>query len=157
MGSSKGWEWLEADHIDNAVAARMRRRNRLHDAESPLRFSAVIDESVLRRPVGGPVVMRRQLAALLEFMNLPNVSLRILSGVQGAHRGLEGSFTLLSYADADETDLLFLEHTAGSLHIDKLEAVSTAASAFEGMRASALNGEDSAAFISRLMSGCEPE
>jgi transcriptional regulator with XRE-family HTH domain len=156
-GVFEGVGVLEADHIDNAVAARMRRRNRLHDAESPLRFSAVIDESVLRRPVGGPVVMRRQLAALLEFMNLPNVSLRILSGVQGAHRGLEGSFTLLSYADADETDLLFLEHTAGSLHIDKPEAVSTAASAFEGMRASALNGEDSAAFISRLMSGCEPE
>lgn len=145
---------LETGRIDNAVAARMLRRNRLHDVEAPLRFSAVVDESVLRRQIGGPAVMRRQLTALLEFVDLPAVTLQVLSGERGAHRGLEGSFTLLSYAESDERDLLFLEHAAGSLHIDKPEAVATAASTFDALQSSALNAEDSAALISRLVSDC---
>ena len=153
-GVFEGVSVLEAEEIDRAVAARMRRRHRLHDSEAPLHLSALVDESVLRRPVGGPAVMREQLIALLGFIDLPTVALRVLPVVAGAHRGLEGSFTLLSYADAEEDDVLFLEHAAGSLHIDKPDAVSTAASTFEQMRVSALNDEDSAALISRLVSDC---
>ena len=153
-GVFEGVSVLEAEEIDRAVAARMRRRHRLHDSEAPLHLSALVDESVLRRPVGGPAVMREQLVALLGFIDLPTVALRVLPVVAGAHRGLEGSFTLLSYADAEEDDVLFLEHAAGSLHIDKPDAVSTAASTFEQMRVSALNDEDSAALISRLVSDC---
>ncbi|TWF94721.1 helix-turn-helix domain-containing protein [Saccharopolyspora dendranthemae] len=153
-GVFEGVSVLEAEEIDRAVAARMRRRHRLHDSDAPLHLSALVDESVLRRPVGGPAVMRGQLVALLGFIDLPTVELRVLPVVAGAHRGLEGSFTLLSYADVDEDDVLFLEHAAGSLHIDKPDAVSTAASTFEQMRVSALNDEDSAALISRLVSDC---
>ncbi|MEV4649501.1 helix-turn-helix transcriptional regulator [Saccharopolyspora sp. NPDC049357] len=145
---------LEAGDIENAVAARMRRRNRLHDHDAPLSFSAVVDESVLRRPVGDSSLMRGQLLKLLECMDIPNVTLQVLPLVEGAHRGVEGSFTLLSYADVDERDILFLEHAAGSLHVDKPEAVSAAMSTFERLRAKALNGKNSAALIGRLMSDC---
>ncbi|WP_406688422.1 helix-turn-helix transcriptional regulator [Saccharopolyspora sp. ID03-671] len=148
---------LKPGEIHKAVAARMLRRHRLHDPEVPLCFSAVMDESVLWRPVGGPNVMRKQFAALLEFMELPTVTLQIMPIGTGSHRGLEGSFTLLSYGDAEENDVLFLEHAVGSLHIDKPEAVATAASIFDRLRSSALNADDSAALISRLMSDCYPE
>ncbi|WP_235879087.1 helix-turn-helix domain-containing protein [Saccharopolyspora karakumensis] len=153
-GVFDGVSVLADEEIDKAVAARMWRRHRLHDADEPLCFSAVIDESVLRRPVGGPAVIRKQLAALLELMDIPTVTVQIMPVAAGAHRGLEGSFTLLSYADVEENDVLFVEHAVGSLHIDKPDAVATAASTFERMRASALNGEESAALISRLVSDC---
>ncbi|MBQ0922535.1 helix-turn-helix domain-containing protein [Saccharopolyspora endophytica] len=153
-GVFDGVSVLAEKEIDKAVAARMRRRHRLHDADEPLCFSAVIDESVLLRPVGGPAVIRKQLAALLELMDIPTVTVQIMPVAAGAHRGLEGSFTLLSYADVEEDDVLFVEHAVGSLHIDKPEAVAMAASTFERMRASALNGEESAALISRLVSDC---
>ncbi|MFI0465452.1 helix-turn-helix domain-containing protein [Saccharopolyspora sp. 5N102] len=144
---------LEADDVENAIAARMRRRSRLFDEDFPLSFSAVVDESVLQRPVGGAAVMHGQLLQMLEFAEIPNVNLQVMPLSAGAHRGMEGSFTLLSYAAPEDPDILFIEHATGSLHVEKVEAVSAATLNFERLRAEALSSKDSATLIHRLVSG----
>ncbi|GIG87116.1 hypothetical protein Pen02_20520 [Plantactinospora endophytica] len=47
--------------------------------------SAVLDESVLRRPVGGPALMRGQLKHLGELLRRPNVDVRVLPATVGLH------------------------------------------------------------------------
>lgn len=77
--------------IDRYVEVRMGRQRRLTDAE-PVQLSTVIDEGALRRLVGGPEVMRAQLAHLRSVATWPNVEIMILSGQAGAHASPNGSF-----------------------------------------------------------------
>ena len=61
--------------IDRRVALRMRRQQVLHRKDPP-QLWAVVDEAALRRPIGGPAVMRQQVTALIDATRLPNVGSR---------------------------------------------------------------------------------
>jgi transcriptional regulator with XRE-family HTH domain len=63
--------------VDASIAARLERQAIL-DRELPPSFGVVLDESVLYRPIGGPAVMRDQLARLLDMSERPRVSLQVL-------------------------------------------------------------------------------
>lgn len=63
--------------LERLVQVRMIRQELLK-RDPPLRFSAVIDESVLRRQIGSPELMRAQLLHLAEVASFPNVDLRVL-------------------------------------------------------------------------------
>jgi hypothetical protein len=53
------------DHAERIVGLRMDRQRRLNLKRDQLRLVALIEESVLGRPIGGPAVMRRQLEHLI--------------------------------------------------------------------------------------------
>ncbi|MBM0204163.1 helix-turn-helix domain-containing protein [Micromonospora sp. STR1s_5] len=69
-------------------------RQRVLTRNPTVRVAAIIDESVLRRPVGGPAVMRGQLHHLGDLMRQPNIDIRVLPSRVGLHAGLDGSFVL---------------------------------------------------------------
>ncbi|MDG4787528.1 helix-turn-helix transcriptional regulator [Micromonospora sp. WMMD1102] len=69
-------------------------RQRVLDPDFGVTVSAVLDESVLRRPVGSPALMRGQLAHLGELLRRPNVQVRVLPATIGLHPGLDGSFVV---------------------------------------------------------------
>jgi hypothetical protein len=58
--------WLETDDSERRVVARTARRAALLGRDHPPDMHVVLDESVLRRQVGGPGVLRDQLAELAE-------------------------------------------------------------------------------------------
>lgn len=61
-------------------------------------LQVALNESVLRRPVGGAEVMAAQLDRLAETSELPNVSLRVVPFAAGFHPGiLSGSFNILRF------------------------------------------------------------
>ena len=93
--------------LGNLVAARMARQAVLTRANAP-QFFAVVDEGALRRPIGEPGVMRRQLHHLLVVAEQPHVMLRVVPLAAGAHAGLRGSFVILEFAD--EPALVYLEN-----------------------------------------------
>lgn len=72
---SSGISRLSDQAIRDRVEVRIRRQQLL-TAEPPLRFTAVIWEPVLRRLVGGPAVMRRQLEHLAAASERPNIEVR---------------------------------------------------------------------------------
>jgi Domain of unknown function (DUF5753) len=74
-----------------AIAARLERQAIL-DRELPPSFGVVIQESVLCRPIGGPTVMRNQLAHLLDTSERPRVSVQVLPTDVGAQVGPLGAF-----------------------------------------------------------------
>src|SRR5438034_832147 len=92
----QGWGTFgtEALRCSRLVEARMGRQAVL-TRDPPLRLWAITDEAALHRPVGGPGVMRAQLAHLAESAELPQVTLQALPYAVGAHPGMAGSFVIL--------------------------------------------------------------
>jgi transcriptional regulator with XRE-family HTH domain len=138
---------LSGEALRKAVAVRMIRQRRLTSVESPLTLAAVMDESVLYRPVGGRKVMATQLDHLLEAGMLDTVTLQILPVSLGAHPAQAGGFILLSFGDPDAPDVAYAEHPLGAVNTDREAAVNKARLRFDRLRSDALSPADSAALI----------
>ena len=132
------------ERIERAVAARDLRQRRL-TGEAPLRLSAILDEAVLRRAVGGPAMMRAQLEHLLERAELPNVELRVIPFAAGGHASMSSAFDVLHFRGED--DVVFLETRGGIMYLERTEPFSEA---WRRLEAVALSAQESAAIIARL-------
>ncbi len=108
--------------IERRVALRMSRQALLTRAGAP-RLWAVMDEAVLRRPVGGAEVMRVQLERLIDAAKLPNVTLQVLPFGAGAHPAMVGAFSVLRFADRALPDIVYVEHLTNALYLDRREDV----------------------------------
>jgi transcriptional regulator with XRE-family HTH domain len=108
--------------VERRVGLRMRRQALL-EADDPSHLWAVVDEAVLRRPLGGARVMRRQLEHLLEVTELPNVTLQVVPFARGGHAAAGGPFSILRFADRDLPDVVYLEQLTSALYLDKREDV----------------------------------
>jgi transcriptional regulator with XRE-family HTH domain len=87
------------EEIDDMVAARLARQTIL-DKDKPPTLWAVLDEGVLRRPVGGPHIMREQLNRLAEAARRPNIVIQVIPFGLGAHEGLRAAgFVIADFAD----------------------------------------------------------
>jgi transcriptional regulator with XRE-family HTH domain len=84
-----------AVNVDERVAERMSRQALLTREPPPLLW-VLLTENVLDWPVGGPQVMRKQLAHLLEASELPNIGIRVVPRVVGSHYGMNGSFKVMT-------------------------------------------------------------
>ena len=137
-----------AEELHNDIEVRLIRQERLVAQENSLELAAIIDESALRRDVGGPEVMRDQLRHLVEMAALPTVTLQVLP--LKAHSALDGGFILLSFLDRDEPDLLYVEYVTGALHIEEDQEVRACRLKFDRLGVEALSPDDSVALIKRI-------
>ncbi|WFE24377.1 helix-turn-helix transcriptional regulator [Solwaraspora sp. WMMD937] len=119
-----------ADEVERRVELRMERQELLHRPQPP-NLWAVIDEAVLRRPIGGPAVMREQINALIEATKLPNVRLQVVPFDAGGHAAAGGAFTILRFADQDLPDIIYIEQLTSAIYLDKREDVDHYAAAME--------------------------
>jgi hypothetical protein len=110
------------EEVDRRVALRLGRQALLEREDAP-RLWAVVDEAALRRPVGGPRVMRAQLERLIEAAELPNVTLQVLPFAAGAHPAMVGAFSVLRFADQELPDVVYVEHLTSALYLSKQEDV----------------------------------
>ena len=106
-----------AQEIEQLVELRLRRQDRLQGV-NPLRITAVVDESVLFREVGGPDVMVAQLRHLLELMALPHVVVRVLPFTAGLRRAHMDHFMLLEIPDDLGSALVYIEGHAGETFLE---------------------------------------
>lgn len=141
----------DADHaeINRHVDGRLARQRLLVDPDAP-RYWAVMDEAVLHRQVGGTQVWRDQLRHLLEVAELPNVNLQVLPFAGGEHCGLEGPFLVLRFADAADSDVVYVENTMSAVYLEKQSDVERYGLMFEHLIASALPQESSLDLIARM-------
>jgi uncharacterized protein DUF5753 len=136
--------------LERDVTVRMIRQERLASADRPLQLLAVIEESVLHRPVGGLAVMRDQLARLVAAAALDTVTVQVLPTGIGAHPGIDGAFTVLSFEGLGEPDAGYVEHPMGSVHVEKDEDVTVARLVFDHLRTVAHSPAESVALIERV-------
>jgi hypothetical protein len=111
---------LPRAEVDRLVALRMSRQEVL-TRQRPARLWAVMDESVLHRPIGSPAVLRTQLEFLIEASRRHNVTLQIIPFEQGGYTATGGAFTLLRFNDADLPDIVYIEHLTSAVYLDKRE------------------------------------
>ncbi|MGW6539726.1 helix-turn-helix domain-containing protein [Streptomyces sp. NPDC055051] len=84
--------------LERLVSARVARRSVLEKDPGP-EFSFVQEEVTLRRPIGGRMVLRRQLERLLEVSELPNIEIQVMPTDRAEHPGSGGLIELLKFAD----------------------------------------------------------
>ncbi len=126
------------------VRARMARQ-RVTDEINPLQYHTVIEEGVLHRTVGGPDVMRAQLAHLLKLAERDNVTLQVIPTAVAVHDGLAGSFLLLDFAEA--RSIGYIEYPHGAVYIQEQDQVEVYNLVAERLSAQALSDADSADVI----------
>jgi transcriptional regulator with XRE-family HTH domain len=141
------------EQLENEVAARIYRQQRLTSDDNPLEVVAAIDESALHRPVGGAAVQRDQLAHIAALAELDTVALHILPTAVGAHAALPSGFMILNFGDLDEPDMAYVEHTLGALSLDKAGDVARARLTFERVLSDALDPAESLALVRQLVGG----
>ncbi|MFJ6442845.1 Scr1 family TA system antitoxin-like transcriptional regulator [Streptomyces sp. NPDC091649] len=107
---SVGHSLRDAEHLDERLAARLDRQVRLTGPDRP-ELWIILDEAVLRRPVGGSAVMRGQLEKLLRMAEEPAITVQVLPFDQGEHGALGGSLTVLVMPDGTE-----VAYTEGAHH-----------------------------------------
>jgi hypothetical protein len=111
-----------SEEVGRRVRLRMARQMVL-TREHPPRLWAVIDEAALRRPIGGPEVMRQQLERLIDATKLPNVTLQVMPLAVGAHSAMVGAFSILRFPDRELPDVVYIEHLTNAVYLDKREEV----------------------------------
>jgi transcriptional regulator with XRE-family HTH domain len=126
----------QPEDIERHVALRMQRQELLTRDDAP-RLWAVMDETVLRRQVGGPEVMRTQVDKLLEIAELPQVTLQIAPFDAGPHAGTYGPFVLFRFAVSELPDMVYSEYLTGAVYLDSRAEVATHLEVMDRMAASA--------------------
>ncbi len=116
--------------IDRRVSVRMTRQNLITRPGAPQLWT-VVDEAALRRPIGGPSVMRAQIESLIQSTKLPNVRLQVIPFRFGGHAAAGGAFTILRFPDPDLPDVVYIEQLTSALYLDKRDDVDHYAAAME--------------------------
>jgi hypothetical protein len=117
-----GYPEAAEEEIDRRTALRVSRQQVLNRPDGP-RFWAVLDEAVLRRPLGGPGVMRDQIDHLIQAAARPNLTVQVVPFRAGGHPAAGGPFSLLRFPEPDLPDVVYLEQLTSALYLDKRETV----------------------------------
>lgn len=135
---------VPSEQIEMLVAIRMGRREVLTRAD-PAAYLALIDEAVLRRPVGGNAVMADQLRSIVKMVDSDNVTVLVVPFEIGAHIGQDGSHLLLEFAKADP--IVHLEHRRSGQFLDELKDTAEFVDLTANLSAQALDADRSAEVI----------
>ncbi|PLW69299.1 helix-turn-helix domain-containing protein [Streptomyces sp. SCUT-3] len=136
------------DEVERRVAARLDRQTLLTRTPRPV-LGFVIEEVVVRRPIGGSAVMEGQLRRLLDCARMRNVSLQVMPTCRETHAGLEGPMVLLE--TQDRRNLAYVEGQRGSFLISEQDEVSVLMQRYGILRAQALSPEESASLIEQVL------
>ena len=130
--------------LEDAVMGRIGRAEVLRRPDNPCRLVAVVDEAVLRRPVGGPKVMAEQLRALAEACSLPTISVTVVPATVGAYPGLNGP---MAVAAVDGRSVAFLDGPLDGRVVEDPDEVLALDEVWEAIREYALPGQQSMEMI----------
>jgi transcriptional regulator with XRE-family HTH domain len=136
-------EWLERE-----VGLRMDRQKQIL-AEDPPEILLVLYEAALRRQIGGPKVMRDQLAHLVDLAK--TVHLQVAPLEHGGHPGVHGSFVIFDFPEDLHSPVVYVECPAGNLYMEKSIDLRRCSLAFDHLLGAALSRPKSVALIKDIV------
>ena len=134
---------------EKRIELRMMRQRILME-NSLLKYLAIIEETVLRRPVGGQEVMSAQLVRLVKLCQLPHVCIQIAPMSVGAHTGMDGPFTVLQFSEPQDSDVVYTDTQAGCFYLEAKEGVESYQDKFQRIQSVALDPARSLALIGNI-------
>ncbi|WP_034486282.1 helix-turn-helix domain-containing protein [Actinomadura oligospora] len=138
------------EQIEQRVAVRLRRQERMLRAPDAPQLWIVQSEASIRRLVGGPAVMKEQLDHLRELSLLNNVTIQVLPFISGAHPAGHGDFRLLDFSGSKDPEAAYVEYRLGNIILEEPEEVATYAKVFDLLRADALGPDATRALLGEV-------
>ncbi|MEO3854156.1 DUF5753 domain-containing protein [Acrocarpospora sp. B8E8] len=136
--------------IERRVAARMERQALLIRDDAP-QLWAIVDETALTRPVGGPATMRQQIDHLIEVSERENITLQVIRTSIGAHPGMDRSFVLLDFPNPEVfAPVVYLETATDGLYLENTEEIARYTPMFDHLRAIALGPDESVSHLEMI-------
>ncbi|GAA2605271.1 helix-turn-helix transcriptional regulator [Streptomyces axinellae] len=140
---------VSAEEIDSLVSVRMTRQGALYRRGSLLKLTAIINEAVLRRAVGGTKVMRDQLSHIVDVVTeLPNVRVQVMPFSLGLHPGMNGPFIVLHFpGGAALRPIVYVENLSGAWVSRREDDVAQYEEAFSDLQSLAPGPQESLSLI----------
>ncbi|GGN65523.1 transcriptional regulator [Streptomyces kronopolitis] len=137
--------WRTEREVKTFAELRMQRASVL-TRENPLPVWCVLDESALRRAMGGPTTLAEQLGHLLDLHErLPHVQIQVLPFAAGAHPAMDGTHTIFRF-DAGGP-VVVVEPMTTSLYLEEDADIGQYDVNFNHLRSQALDTKHSRNFI----------
>jgi transcriptional regulator with XRE-family HTH domain len=140
---------LDDATVEQRVEARMKRQVLLMQDDGPS-FHCILDEGALHRPVGGPAVMRAQLARIIELAKSPRVTFQLIPLDVGVHAGLGSTFIILDFEKSTVNDIVYIEGLVGNIYLESALDLERYRRVFSRLHSIALSPEDSIAAVGRI-------
>lgn len=135
------------DELKRLVNFRHERQERLAGSTSP-RLHFVLNEAVLRRPVGSAAAFRKQLDHLTEMTELTHVDLQVLPFSAGPHAAMGQTFRVVRFpGDEAGLDFAYLENDRGALYLERPADVDRYQTIFAQLTAGALSTSETRNFL----------
>ncbi|GAB3409143.1 helix-turn-helix domain-containing protein [Flindersiella endophytica] len=141
---------LSSDDLERAVKLRLTRQEKLLNPNPPELF-IVLDESVVRRPVGGPEAHREQLEHLIEIAEKKVEDFRIVPMSAGAYPGFTGQVMIFEFGSGVREPVMYAEGRAGNLYVEEADDVQGYRDAFSRMNSVAFSRDESLAFTRSIL------
>ncbi|MEV4613582.1 helix-turn-helix transcriptional regulator [Kitasatospora sp. NPDC049258] len=139
---------LDDDVIDQRVSARLARQGLFTRRPTPM-MSFVMDESVLRRPIGGGGVLRGQLEQILLVGQQRSVEVQVMPLHRDQHAGLAGPFTLIETKDGRRVAYVEVQNVS-HVHTER-HLVRGLEAKYGILRAQALTPQESLGLVEELL------
>lgn len=146
---------MEPAILEQRVEARMRRQHVL-EAKTPPRYRLLLDEAVLRRPVGGPAVMAGQLDKLFAMASSGKATIQVLPFEIGPYSVADIGFTLFEYSDPAMSPMVFVEGLTNFMYYERPADVARFRESIEYIRDSALTPRDSVQLLTEARNSYVP-
>lgn len=140
---------LENDQVDFFADFRLRRQE-IFAKEEPPEYMCLVTEGVLHQQVGGSEVMKQQLEHLLQIGQQPNIAIGVIPFSQPGYTGTSGAFTLYSYPDPLDLDVVQVEYLDGALYLEEDKTVRKYRESLDLLRSSTLPAAESRDLISKI-------
>jgi transcriptional regulator with XRE-family HTH domain len=148
--SAASFPGATAEETDRRVTLRLARQE-LFRRPAPPEYWVVLDETVLRRPIGGPDVMRGQIAHLIEAAESPAITIQVIPFAAGWHPALYGMFWIFRFPDQEMPDIVYSESLTGAYYLNKPAETTAYTEALDRMCAQAATPEQTTTILDNLM------
>jgi transcriptional regulator with XRE-family HTH domain len=142
---------LRAEEVERRVGLRMERQKVLSRKNHPVQLWVVVDEALLRRPIGGTKVMRGQIQRLLAAAERPNITIQIMPFRFGGHSAEGGAFSILRFPEPDLPDISYVEQLVSALYLDKREHVDRYLETMNRLTVDSLTPEMSTEMLQKML------
>jgi hypothetical protein len=140
---------LGCEKVERLVEVRLRRQSLLRK-DDPVMLRVVLDEAALHRMLSEREVMRGQLRYLIEAASMPTMTFQLLPFSAGLHPGMAGPFTILSFADAADRDIVYFEDFTGNVYVEEPDQLEQYNAKFEQLQMAACSPEESTTALIEL-------
>ncbi|SDX91303.1 Helix-turn-helix domain-containing protein [Micromonospora pattaloongensis] len=137
------------DDVDVAVEIRLRRQREVLGRPEPPAMHVVLDEATLRRQTGGAACLREQLRHLVAMATSERVTIQVLP-FTATDYAVAAPFTVLEFADPDDSDVVYVEAAMVQDVIDNPDAVKPYQAMFRRLRDKSLSATASLALITKI-------